>query len=78
MAIRLKKILNCIISDNQAAFVPKRMIHDNIIIVHESFHYLKKKKKGSRGEFGLKINMNKAYDRVELDFFGESYGKYGF
>lgn len=44
MVKRLKNMLSSIISENQAAFIPKRVIHDNIIIAHECFHYLKRKK----------------------------------
>lgn len=68
MVNRMKHILGSIITENQAVFVPKRIIHDNIVIAHECFHHLKRKKKGKKGEFGLKIDMNKAYDRVERDF----------
>lgn len=65
MVNRMKSMLDSLISENQTAFVPKRLIHDNIIIAHKCFHHLKRKEKGKKGEFGLKIDMNKAYDRVE-------------
>lgn len=42
---RLKDIMPKITSENRRAFVPGRLIHDNILIVHEAFHYLKNKKK---------------------------------
>ncbi|CAB4273558.1 unnamed protein product [Prunus armeniaca] len=44
LANRLKKILPCIISHHQNAFVPSRQIQDNILVAHEAFHYLKHKK----------------------------------
>ncbi|KAI5336764.1 hypothetical protein L3X38_016032 [Prunus dulcis] len=44
MANRLKMIHPDIISGNQNAFVPGRQIQDNILVAHEAFHYLKKKK----------------------------------
>lgn len=78
MVNRMKCMLNSLISENQTTFVPKRLIHDNIIIAHECFHHLKRKKKGKEGEFGLKIDMNKAYDRVEWDFLEEVMNKMGF
>lgn len=46
LANRLKKILPCIISHHQNAFVPNRQIQDKIFVAHEAFHYLKHKKKG--------------------------------
>lgn len=78
MVNRLKNMLGDLITENQAAFVPKRMIQDNIVIAHEFFHHLKRKKEGKLGELGLKIDMNKAYDRVEWDFLQKVMEKMGF
>lgn len=69
---RLKTILPNIISYHQNAFVPSRQIHDNLFVAHEAYHYLKLKKKGKRCELALKLDMNKAYDRVEWDFLEET------
>lgn len=60
----LKLVLRCFILENQGAFVGGRQIQDNIFIVHELFHYLKKKSDSSRFEFALKIDMAKVYDHV--------------
>lgn len=65
MANRLKMIHPDIISGNQNAFVPGRQIQDNILVAHEAFHYLKKKKTGGVFEAGIKIDMNKAYDHIK-------------
>lgn len=46
LVLRLKCYLNLLISQNQNAFMPGRMIHDNIVVAHETFHFLKKKRKG--------------------------------
>lgn len=50
------------------AFVPSKQIQDNIIIGHEAFHYLRVKRKSENYELGLKVDMNKVFDRVECDF----------
>lgn len=65
LANRLNGILNELISPNQSAFVPGRLIQDNIIIAHEIFEYLKRNRGGKGGFMALKLNFNKAYDRVE-------------
>lgn len=36
---KMKHILSKIISENQRAFVPRRLIQNNILIAHETFHY---------------------------------------
>ena len=43
LANRLRLCLDECISQNQSAFVPGSVIHDNIIIAHEVYHYLKRK-----------------------------------
>lgn len=78
LANRLKKFLKGIISPNQSAFVPDRMIQDSILIAHEAFHFLKRKKKGNEGFMAIKLDFNKAYDRVEWDFLRALMLKMGF
>ena len=54
-----------LITSNQSAFVNKRLIQDNIMVAHEVYHHLKLQKSDKEGAFSLKLDMNKAYDRVE-------------
>lgn len=53
-----------IISSNQGAFVKGRFISDNILIVQEIPRCLRVGKSRSY-HMTLKIDMNKAYDRVK-------------
>ncbi|KAL6202665.1 hypothetical protein ACLB2K_026371 [Fragaria x ananassa] len=78
LANRLKSFLPDIISPHQGAFAPGRQIQDNILVAPEAFHYLKLRKTGDRHELALKLDMNKAYDRVEWDILEMVLIKMGF
>jgi hypothetical protein len=77
MANRLKPLLQNIISPNQSAFLQGHSIQDNSILAHEIFHSMKKKR-GSRGLMALKIDMEKAFDRMEWSFILKIFSCLGF
>ena len=55
-----------------------RSITDNILISFESLHYMKTHSSGREGSMALKLDMSKAYDRVEWSFLEKIMLKMGF
>lgn len=74
----LKTILPHIILDNQSTFVPGCLITDNVLVAFELMHFLKNKREGRDGYFALKIDMSKAYNRVEWTFLEKIMAQLGF
>jgi hypothetical protein len=78
LANRFKKVLHQVISDNQSAFVPGHLITDNILLTFEALHYMKSKRRGRATHMVVKLDMSKAYDRVEWEFIRAMMLKLGF
>jgi hypothetical protein len=78
IANRLKHILGDIISPNQSAFVPGRLISDNTILAYEMSHHMRRKRKGKDVYMALKLDMSKAYDRVEWPYLEGIMRRMGF
>ena len=68
IANRLKPMLPNLVDETQSAFVQNKQITNKALIVFEIFHFLKKKTTRRKGFMALKVNMAKAYDRIEWPF----------
>jgi len=75
---RLKIILPEVISSNQSAFVPRRMVTDNVLLAYELTHFLQMKSSSRDSYAAFKLYMSKAYDRVEWSFLRRMMLKLGF
>lgn len=75
---RLRPIIKGAINETQSAFVPDRLITDNIIIGFETIQWLRNRKKGKIGYAALKLDMSKVDDKVEWTFLERCMEKLGF
>lgn len=68
---RIKPILKKLISPEQSSFVPGRQITDNILVYQEVLHSMRTRN-NSTGYMILKIDLEKAYDRLDWDFIKDT------
>ncbi|KFK31800.1 hypothetical protein AALP_AA6G160500 [Arabis alpina] len=71
MVIRMKKVMPNLIGPEQSSFIPGRLSADNIVVVQESVHSMRRKK-GRKGWMLLKLDLEKAYDRIRWDFLQDT------
>ncbi|XP_074267199.1 uncharacterized protein LOC141590510 [Silene latifolia] len=65
---RLKRVMSSLVGEYQNGFIPGRHISDNVLLSHELFHHISRKKKGKKGLLAIKVDMSKAYDRLNWNF----------
>ena len=65
--MRLKKFLPDLIHPAQSGFIPGRRATDNYIIAQDLIHLIHNKR-GQKGLMAAKIDLEKAYDRLEWCF----------
>lgn len=78
LSLRLKPVLQEVISENQSAFVPGRAISDNVLITHEVLHFLKTSGAVKHCSMAVKTDVSKAYDRLEWSFIRAVFERMGF
>ena len=77
LAERFKPWLDRIISENQTAFIPGRLITNNVLIAHELMHFLHTK--NLKNKFmAIKLDIFKAFDKVEWKFLDSVMRQLGF
>lgn len=59
----LKPTMDTLITPNQANFIPKRNIRENIVVAQDILHSMNRLK-GQKGYFALKLDLAKAYDNL--------------
>jgi hypothetical protein len=74
-AIRLAPLANRMIDRSQTAFIKGRALHEGMLALHKIAHEIHRKKLG--GLF-LKLDFEKAYDRVNYEFLREVLLRKGF
>lgn len=78
MVNRLRPLLQDIISPYQSAFIPGRFITDNALIAFECLHAINSHA-DERSEYcAYKLDLSKAYDRVDWSFLNNVLLKLGF
>ena len=78
LANRLKGVLPTCISDTQSAFVPSRSILDNAMVAIEVVHFMKAKTRGEDMYVALKLDISKAYNRMDWNYLRAVMHKMGF
>lgn len=68
---RIRPLLNGLISPFQSSFVPGRQTTDNIIVLQEAIHSLHRRK-GKVGDMIVKLDLEKAYDRMSWFFLEDT------
>ena len=62
---RLKPFLPYLVLEHQSAFILDRLISNNVLEAFETLHYIRNHCIGKTWFMALKLDMSKAYDRVE-------------
>ena len=75
---RFKTLLPSLITKNQSSFPSERLITNNVLVAFEIMNTISQKKSGKTGSMALKLDMSKAFDRVEWSCLEQIMRKMGF
>lgn len=75
---RFKSVLHKFISDNPSDFIPGRLILDNAMIAIEVIYHMKISKRMRDKNVTLKLDISKAYDRIDWLYLKQIMVKMGF
>lgn len=68
MTNRIQGVITSLVGVNQYASGPCKQIYDSAIVAYETLHVMKNKCIGKIGQMALKLDMSKAYGRLEWDY----------
>ena len=75
---RLRPLLDAVFSENQSAFIPRRLITNNALIAFECFHAIQQDNSVNSKFCAVKLDLAKAYDRVDWSYLELAMEKLGF
>ncbi|OMP01704.1 reverse transcriptase [Corchorus capsularis] len=74
---RIRLLLHDLVAPNQVSFIPRRQAADNIILAQEIIHTIRRCS-SKNGLMAIKIDLEKAYDRVNWSFLRDTLRDFGF
>ncbi|KAF7828542.1 reverse transcriptase [Senna tora] len=78
IVLRIKPLMPNLISFNQGAYIQGRKARDNVIISQEIIHSFKKKRGTKWGWMIIKLDLEKAFDKVDWSFIISLLHKFDF
>lgn len=75
LASRLKRVIGCLVSENQSTFFPRRDIADGVLMVNEVMDMARR---DNRSYMILKMDFKKAYNSASWSFLRFLFPKMGF
>ena len=74
----IKRSLDKVIGLHQCSFIPSQHRSNNIIVVQEAIHVMKTKKERKKSFMAIKVDVKKAYDKLDWDFLEYTLEDMGF